>query len=73
MTGVDDLLGLLANTARTKLSLEGARDRKRGGNQLHLLAPLQAQPFLNAGVAILSARAPDQEIIDLFRDSSAAH
>ena len=66
-------LFLVAGAALPEIPLERLGDRKRGGDELHLLAPFQPKALLDAGVAKHPALATDQEIVDLLWHSPAVH
>jgi hypothetical protein len=67
---VDHLLGFRAYTAGSGLALEPGCHRQGCGDELHLLSPPEPHTLLDAGVAVFPARAPDEELADLLRDSS---
>src|SRR4051794_17671663 len=66
----DHLLGLAADAARSKLTREHLRARQRRSDELHLLAPLQSEPLLNADVAVSAALPLREKFADLARDCS---
>src|SRR5579871_4941573 len=70
---LDDLLDLVAGPAWPEIAPEGVGDGQCGGDELHLLAPFEAEAFLDAGVAECPARPADQEIVDLLWHSPAVH
>ena len=69
--GVNDLFALAAAGTGSGLALERIRHRERRGDQLHLLAPLQPEPILDAAVAISGRARLHDEVLDALRHRSA--
>lgn len=62
--GCRNLFDLVAGTAAIHRSLKRRGGRQRGRYKLNLLAPFQAEPFVNAGITIRAVLTLHQEIID---------
>jgi len=54
-------------TADSRLAPEAGRNRERGRHELHLLTPFQAQPLLDAAIAIGTADPRQQKAAEFLR------